>query len=122
MKIPSKYPTLKKVLAEIDAPLFSGATVEVDCWTSQEEGQTVFNCDPDTANLLLPEVDQHQLDSMGLPKAYEIVVRHGFETEQAMSATYYFTFDVEISGSTQQPDGMYELQYTAQVKEWSYET
>ena len=118
----NNYPALKKILADIELPLFAGAEVEVECWSDTEDGQPLFDCDPESAKLSLPEVDQATLERLGLPKRYTLEVKHFFEDNQARSAWFYFTFVVNITEAKQRPDGMFDLQYTSTVKHWNYLT
>jgi hypothetical protein len=123
MRISNRYPVLKKVLAALEAPLFLNADVEADCWAETTGGETIFHCDPKSANLLLPEADAHTLEHLKeLPKSFGLKVKKHFEDEQARAAWFYFVFDVEIQGTEQKDNGMYELQYTAKLRDWSYET
>jgi len=120
MKNISRYPALSKVLSlTLDEPLFQEAEVEGNFWALQEEGQTKFACEPKSLNLLLPEVSKEESES--LPKQCQIKVKHRFEDEQAREATFYLTFDVQIQGFEQKPDGMYEPKYTATLKDYEYD-
>jgi hypothetical protein len=116
----TKFPTLKKILAGLEEPLFKDAAVEVSCWSTMEDSVPVFHCDEKSAHLVLPDVTKAQLDS--LSKKFKIKVRHYFENEQAEACTFIFTFDVEVEGSEQQPDGMYQLNYRAHLEDYEYET
>jgi hypothetical protein len=113
------YPALSKVLAfQLDSPLFQNAQVEVHCQATPNE-EAKFRCDKDSAKLLLPAVDKPTLDK--LPKQFTMTLKHPFEDKQAQGATFYLTFDVQITGSKQKPDGMYSLQYEAKLKDYTYE-
>lgn len=59
----------------------------------------------------MPEVTKAELDK--IPPNFKIRVSHYFEDEYARATTFLFTFSVEIKGSKQMPDGLYELDYTA---------
>jgi hypothetical protein len=110
------YPTVAAVLTE---PLLRDAKVEVKITPTPVNDQIKFHVDTSTAKLILPTVTKEQAEQ--LPEQFEITVKHHYDDQQAIASDFFFTFDVKIKGSEQQPNGEVKLQYETTYKKYTHE-
>jgi hypothetical protein len=122
MKKYSSFPALSRVLSTtLDEPLFQDADVQGEFWAlNDRSGGVQFLCEPSSLKLILPPVTKE--DSETIPKVCLVKVKHPFEDAQARATNFYLTFDVQIQGYEQTPDGMYKPQYTANLEDYQYES
>jgi hypothetical protein len=91
-----------------------GATVDVEYEVEQTPGESpTFIADPDRTLLDLPEIGLTELEK--LPEEFDIKVIKTLEDDQARFEKYQFIFHVKIKGSTQKPNGKYQLNYSASL-------
>jgi hypothetical protein len=111
-----KYPTLAGILTE---PLLRDAKVEVKITSNLVNDKVKFHVDTASVKLILPNVTKEEMQQ--LPDQFEMIVKHHYESEQAIAADFFFTFDVTINSAEQQPNGEEKLQYDAKFKNYRHE-
>jgi hypothetical protein len=111
-----KYPTVAGVLTE---PLLRDAKVDVSIKPSMVDDKIKFHVDTASAKLILPNVTLEEMEQ--LPHDFEMIVKHHYESPQAISSDFFFTFAVNIHGAEQQPNGEEKLKYDATFKNYRHE-
>jgi len=110
------YKTVAEVLTE---RLLRDAKVDVKIVPSMVDDKIKFSVDTAAAKLILPNVTKEEMEQ--LPDQFEIIVKHHYESPQAISSDFFFTFEVNIRGAEQQPNGEEKLQYDATPKDYRHE-
>lgn len=110
-----KFPCLAQAL---DLPILRDASVEfVPLLTGDQDDP--YTIDEPNCNLLLPDLTLEEYGQLP-QEPFDIKVQQSYEDPVRGTVTFWFDFNVKITGSEPNPDGSVTPKYEAELKDYEY--